>query len=117
VQLFSLISCLKDYYTVSGQHYIRNLPKSDVRLILVVVLAIVCAIQYAAQYEKYKRAVNYLRTATLNNLSLKEGGSKQTLELYRRATEMYDEFVKERKLLSCPLYYCSVYLSLLVLFY
>jgi hypothetical protein len=41
--------------------------------------------------------VKYLKIATLNNLTLKNGGSKQTLELYRRASEMYDEKVKECK--------------------
>eukprot|EP00981_Chlorochromonas_danica_P009353 scaffold2636_cov176-Ochromonas_danica.AAC.7 len=33
--------------------------------------------------------------ATLQNLSLKNGGTKQTLELYRRATELYDEHVQQ----------------------
>jgi hypothetical protein len=41
------------------------------------------------QYQKWQRAVGYLRHATINNLGLKNGGSKGTLELFRRAEEQY----------------------------
>jgi hypothetical protein len=49
------------------------------------------------QFQKYDRVVKYLKIATLNNLTLKNGGSKQTQELFRRATELYDEYIKERE--------------------
>jgi hypothetical protein len=80
---------------VSGQHYYRNLPKSDVRLILVVVVTLLSWFFHSVQQGKYQRAVKYLKSATINNLSLKNGGTKQTLELYRRASDMYETYVKE----------------------
>eukprot|EP01040_Poterioochromonas_malhamensis_P004843 gene4843-5198_t len=87
----------KDYFKVSGQHYYRNLPKSDVRLILLVVVAFLSWFFHTIQNQKYERVIKYLKLTTLNNLSLKNGGTKQTLELYRRATELYEEKVKELK--------------------
>ena len=33
----------------------------------------------------------------MNNLTLKNGGTKQTMELFRRASELYDEKMKECK--------------------
>eukprot|EP01031_Cornospumella_fuschlensis_P031224 gene31224-37735_t len=85
----------RDYYKVSGQHYYRNLPKSDVRVIVLVVVALLSWFFHSVQYSKYQRVVKFLKHATENNLSLKNGGTKQTIELYRRASEMYDEHVKE----------------------
>lgn len=41
------------------------------------------------QYQKWQRAVGYLRYATINNLGLKNGGTKETLELFRRAEELF----------------------------
>lgn len=82
---------------MSGQHYYRNLPKSDVRVIILVVVALLSWFFHSVQYSKYERAVKFLKNAAENNLSLKNGGTKQTIELYRRASEMYDEHVKERK--------------------
>lgn len=45
----------------------------------------------AIQYQKWQTAINYLRQASAQNLSLKAGGTKQTLEIYRRAVEKYEE--------------------------
>jgi hypothetical protein len=50
---------------------------------------------HVVQYQKWEKAVKYLKTATLNNLSLKAGGSKQTIELYNRAVKEYEEYIKE----------------------
>lgn len=46
---------------------------------------------YVVQYQKWQRAVDYLRHATINNLGLKNGGSKETLELFRRAEDLFKE--------------------------
>lgn len=81
----------RDYYKVSGQHYYQALPKADVKLVLIVVVALISWLMHSVQAGKHARAVNYLKTATLGNLPLKAGGSKQTMELYRRASELYDE--------------------------
>jgi len=85
----------KDYFKVSGQHYYEILPKSDVRLIVVVVIGLLSWFFHTIQYQKYEKIVKYLRSATLNNLTLNNGGTKQTLELYKRASEIYDEKIKE----------------------
>jgi hypothetical protein len=82
---------------VSGKHLIRYMPKSDVRLVVTVVLLLVSWFFHVIQQQKYEKVVKYLTNATLNNLSLKNGGSKQTMELYRRAAEMYDQEVAKRK--------------------
>ncbi len=81
----------RDYFKVSGQHYFRNLPKSDVRLILVIAVLLISLFQYHYQMSKYQRVFKYLYTATINNLSEKQGGSKQTIELYNMAVEEYEK--------------------------
>ena len=48
------------------------------------------------QYQKHQRAVNYLTHATINNLGLKNGGTKETMELYRRAEELFKARYAER---------------------
>lgn len=85
----------QDYFKVSGQHYYKNLPKSDVRLVVVVVIGLLSWFFHTIQFQKYERVIKYLKNATLNNLSIKNGGTKQTLELYRRAVELYEEYIKE----------------------
>lgn len=44
---------------------------------------------------KYQRVFKYLYTATVNNLSEKQGGSKQTIELYNMAVEEYNKTLSE----------------------
>lgn len=44
---------------------------------------------HIVQYQKWQRAVGFLRHATINNLGLKNGGTKETLELVRRAEAKY----------------------------
>ena len=83
----------RDYFKVSGQHYFRNLPKSDVRIILVIVVLLISLFQYHYQMSKYQRVFKFLYTATLNNLNEKQGGTKQTVELYNRSVEAYDKAV------------------------
>lgn len=73
----------------------QAIPKSDVRLVITVVVLLITWLLYIIQYQKYERVVKYLRTATLNNLGPKNGGTKQTIELYKRATELYDIKIKE----------------------
>lgn len=42
------------------------------------------------QYQRYLTAIQYLTNATMNNLSLRSGGTKQTTELFQRASEAYE---------------------------
>jgi hypothetical protein len=87
---------------VSGQHYMRNLPKSDVRVVMIVVLLLVSWFFHTIQQQKYEKAVKFLKFATLNNLTLKNGGTKQTLELFRRASELYDQKIEQSQLTPEP---------------
>lgn len=76
----------------------RNLPKSDVRLVLVAALLLVSWFFHTIQQQKYEKAVKFLKVATLNNLTLKTGGTKQTMELFKRASELYEQKIEQRKL-------------------
>jgi hypothetical protein len=76
---------------VTGKFYYRQLPKADVRLIIFGLILFFSILLPIVQYQKWQTAVNYLRYASLNNLPLKAGGTKQTVEIYRRAVEKYEE--------------------------
>lgn len=67
------------------------------RLILIIVVALISWFFHHIQYQKYDKLVKYLKYAILNNLTLKNGGSKQTMDLFARASEVYEEHIKERK--------------------
>ena len=100
---------LQDYFKVSGKHYIRNMPKSDVRLVLLVVLLLVSWFFHTIQHQKYEKAVKFLKFATLNNLTQKNGGTKQTIELYRRAAEVYEQQIAQSTYyIAVCSRYCSV---------
>jgi hypothetical protein len=85
----------QDYFKVSGQHYIQNIPKSDVRIVLTIVALLISWLLHTIQYQKYQRAKKFLLNGTINNLNLKNGGTKQTLELYKRSTDLYENHIKE----------------------
>lgn len=86
-----------DYFKVSGKHYYRSIPKSDVTIVLLVVILIITAFLYVVQYEKWKRITKYIKNAAENNLNPKQGGTKQTQEIYLRAVELYSNHMKEAK--------------------
>lgn len=88
---------MKNYFKVSGHHYIQNIPKSDVTVVITVAVLLFTWLLHTIQYQKYEKVVKYLKTATAGNLGIKNGGSKQTMELYKRAAEMYDAKIKELK--------------------
>jgi hypothetical protein len=80
----------QEYYKVTGRFYYQKLPHSDVRVILFLLVLLFSALWPAIQYQKWQSAVKYLQLASAQNLPLKAGGTKQTLELYRRAVERYE---------------------------
>ena len=58
--------------------------------------------------------MKYLKNAAANNLALKHGGTKQTQQLYFRAAEAYDKWVKEGifQLLLSPVKFCHLQTSI-----
>jgi hypothetical protein len=50
---------------------------------------------YIVQYQKWKKAVDYLKNAALYNLGAKNGGTKQTQELYSKAVALYEDQLKQ----------------------
>ena len=80
----------KDYFKVSGQHYFRNLPKSDVRIVIFIVLLLISLFQFHYQNQKYAKIVKYLCELTLLSQTDKSVQTKQTIELYNRANELYE---------------------------
>lgn len=82
---------------MSGQHYIRNIPHSDARLVVIVALLLISWFFHVIQQQKHDKAVKYLRTAASAGLSLKNGGTKQTLDLHSRAAELYNQHIAQRK--------------------
>jgi hypothetical protein len=75
----------------------RNMPKSDVRLVIFVALLLISWFFHTIQQQKHDKAVKFLKFAILNSLNLKNGGTKQTMELFRLASEQYDQKIAECK--------------------
>lgn len=71
------------------------MPKSDVRVVIIVVLLLISWFFHTIQMQKYEKAVKFLKTATGNNLTLKNGGTKQTIELFKRASGLYDQHIAQ----------------------
>lgn len=87
----------RDYFKVSGHHYMKNLPKSDVRLVITLVLLLISWFFHTIQYQKYEKAIKFLKNAITNSLNLKNGGTKQTMDLLKRATDIYNDKIKQLK--------------------
>lgn len=81
----------RDYFKVSGQHYFRALPKSDIRVIIAVVILLISMLTYSIQYSKHNRLMKFLKYAVLNNLNLKNGGTKQTQAVIESTLKLYCE--------------------------
>lgn len=84
----------QDYYKVTGKHYFRKLPDADLRLIVAGLVLFLSVLLPVVQYQRYSTAIKYLMTATVNNLSLRSGGSKQTVELFLRASDEYEAHLR-----------------------
>ena len=101
-----------DYFKVSGQHLMRNVPKTNAAVVLAVFIGLMSWLSYTIQYQKYEKVVKFLKVTTLNNVQLGMGGTKQTVELYRRATELYNVHLKKCKaILYFPPYVSSMSVS------
>mmetsp|Transcript_3458 Transcript_3458/g.3577 ORF Transcript_3458/g.3577 Transcript_3458/m.3577 type:complete len:345 (-) Transcript_3458:277-1311(-) len=87
----------REYYKVSGQYYMKQLPKADIRLIIMFLVLFFSVLLPVNQHHRWEEAVRYLKNATAGNLGLRSGGTKQTQELYRRVCEEYERRIKEAK--------------------
>ena len=85
----------KDYFKVSGHHYMRQLPKSNVILVLIFASLIVSALLFWQQTQKYESFVKRLK-AMVMECALNGGkGNKQTTALFNKCAEMYEVKKKE----------------------
>ncbi len=72
----------------------RNMPHTDVRVVIFFALLLISWFFRHIQFSKYNKAVKFLTTSAAANLPLKSGGTPQTLELHKRACELYDNHMK-----------------------
>jgi len=82
---------------VSGQHYMRNVPHSNPALVVTAALLLISWFFHVIQQQKHDKAVKYLRSAAGAGLTLKNGGTKQTLELHKKAAELYEQHIAQCK--------------------
>lgn len=86
----------REYYKVSGHFSMKDIPKSDVGIVVAGVVILISVLMYVIQSQRYQDVVKKLKIGTLNNLGPKNGGSKYTLDLYRKAVDRYEAKIKEK---------------------
>lgn len=84
-------TCLKNqtfYVEKYGHFYLQQYyPKSNTLLVILFLLLVFSIMGPVIQHSKYTHACAYLRTAAVKGWGLHEGGSRETLEIRRRALE------------------------------
>jgi len=88
----------RDYFKVSGHHYVRAAPKSNVYIVIFGTLLLISWFFHVVQYQRWEKAQAYFKHATFNNLALKNGGTKETAAMYNRAVAQYEEHCAKCKL-------------------
>lgn len=81
----------RDYFKVSGHHYVKAVPKSNVFVVVLGALLLISWFFHVVQYQRWEKASTYLKHATLNNLALKNGGTKETAAMYNQAVAKYED--------------------------
>ena len=84
----------RDYFKVSGHHYFRNLPKSDVRLVLFLVACLLSGFFYYTQNQRYEAAIKKIKNAMANTTKGSKGSSKQIVDLQNKAAALYDQYIQ-----------------------
>ena len=79
----------RDYFKVSGHHYMRQLPKSDVRLVLLLVACIISAIMHVMQEQKHNNFLKHLKLTIADCANAKS--NLQTQALFEKAVELYEK--------------------------
>ena len=62
------------YYKVSGHHSIRDIPKTDVGIVLTVLVIFISIFMHFIQKQRYAEVSKKLKDAVMNNRGLKNGG-------------------------------------------
>ena len=83
----------RDYFKVSGHHYFRNLPKSDVRLVIFLVACLLSWFFFVMQNQKYEAAMKSIKTAMANVSGASQ--PKQITDLQNRAAALYEDYIKK----------------------
>ncbi len=91
---------------MTGKHYFRKLPQADIRFIIAGIIIFLSVLLPCVQYQRYETALKYLRYATVNNLNMKTGGTKQTMELYKTAYENFEQLKRQ----GYAVHRCHIYL-------
>ena len=86
-----------DYFRVSGHHPEKVAPKTSLTMVIIGFLLILSLFVHFVQLQRYEKLNKYLSHAAFNNLGIKAGGTKQTLELNKRAVSIYNERSKDGK--------------------
>ena len=84
----------RDYFKVSGHHYFRNLPKSDVRLVILLVACLLSGFFYFMQKQRYEAAIKKIKNAMANTSRGTKGSSKQIVDLQDKAAALYEEHIQ-----------------------
>jgi curved DNA-binding protein CbpA len=91
----------RNYFKVSGKHFYRNMPKSDWRLVVLLVLLLISWLVYTVQKQNYERLIGRIEKAILAYQPVKNGGPKQIQILFDSAYAEYTEHLKASKCMFC----------------
>lgn len=80
----------RDYYKVSGHHIVRDIPKTDLSLVLSGLFIVVSLIAFAIQVQRYTLAMKHFKYAVLNNLGTRNGGTLQTIQCFQEAAVQFN---------------------------
>lgn len=84
----------RDYFTVSGQHVWKALPKSNPIFVILAFLLLMSWFFYTIQKQKHMRARNALTQQIRKGVRMAEGGTKFSLDKYQKAVKLYEALLK-----------------------
>jgi DnaJ family protein C protein 25 len=84
----------RDYFKVSGHHYMRTLPKSDVRLVIILVACLISWMMHVMQEHKHQSFMKHLKDSVLKCAGNAKSNN-QTLALFKRCQTLYEAKMKE----------------------
>jgi DnaJ family protein C protein 25 len=76
------------YYKYGSDVLYKYAPKSDVVVVVAIILLFSCIISWFAQKKKWQQVCERLINDALEDLQMHEGGSKQSMEVRREAEEI-----------------------------